>query len=136
MKQKISSFFSGRYGADALSRAMLTVYLVLTVLTIFTESTPLRSILNVAALTVCVLMFFRMFSRNTDKRSAENVKYLRFCGRIKQWFLLRHNKWKYRKTHVYRRCPHCGSNIRLPRRSGEHTCDCPKCGISFDVKIK
>ncbi len=136
MKQKISSFFRGRYGADALSHAMLAVYLILTVLTVFIENAPLRAILNIAALAVCVLMFFRMFSRNTAKRSSENMKYLRFCGHIKQWFLLRRNRFKYRKTHVYRRCPHCKSDIRLPRRSGEHICDCPKCGISFDVKIK
>ena len=136
MKQKIESFFRGRYGADALARGMLVAYLAISVLTVFIKNAPLCLLLNIIALCICALMFFRMLSKNTVKRSAENLKYLRFRGHLKQWFLLRRNKWKYRKTHVYRKCPHCDSNIRLPRRSGDHICDCPKCGKPFDVKIK
>ena len=136
MKQKLSAFFRGRYGADTLARGMLVAYLVLAILTIFVQNGIVRAILNVAALTVSLLMFFRMFSGNIAKRTEENQKYLRLRRRVKQWFLLRRNKWKYRKTHVYRRCPHCGIDVRLPRRSGTHICDCPKCGGAFDVKIK
>lgn len=136
MKQKLSAFFRGRYGADQLSHGMLVAYLVLAILTVFLSNGIIRAILNVAALTVSILMFYRMFSRNIAKRTAENQKYLRFLQSVKQWFLLHRNKWKYRKTHVYRKCPHCGIDIRLPRKSGEHICDCPKCGDAFDVKIK
>ena len=136
MKQKIAAFFKGRYGADAFSRALLAVYLVLAILSVFTENAPLRAILNILALSVSVFMFYRMFSARTEKREAENLTYLRLRRRAHQWLLLRRNKWKYRKTHVYRRCPQCESLIRLPKRSGEHICDCPKCGTAFDVKIK
>ena len=136
MKQKISAFFKGRYGADSLSRALLAVYLTLAILSIFVENAPLRAILNVLAIFVSVLMFYRMFSGRIEKREAENLTYLRLRRRAHQWFLLRRNQWKYRKTHVYRRCPQCESLIRLPKRSGEHICDCPKCGTAFGVKIK
>lgn len=136
MKQKISAFFAGRYGADALSHAMLAVYLALTVLAVFVENAPLRAALNALALAVSVFMLYRMLSRKTEKRTVENMKYLRLRRRIGQWFLLRRNKWKYRKTHVYRRCPHCGADIRLPREAGEHICDCPKCKKAFGVKIR
>ena len=136
MKQKIAAFFKGRYGADAFSRALLAVYLVLAILSVFTESAPLRAILNILALSVSVFMFYRMFSARTGKREAENLTYLRLRRRAGQWILLHRNRWKYRKTHVYRRCPRCESLIRLPKRSGEHICDCPKCGFSFEVSIK
>ena len=135
MKQKLASFLRGRYGADELSRCLLTVYLVIALLTVFIKSSPASLILNGISLAVCFFMFYRMFSRQTAKRAEENRKYLLGVRKTKQWFFLRRNKWKYRKTHVYRECPHCKANIRLPRVAGEHKCDCPKCGNSFDVRI-
>ena len=47
---------------------------------------------------------------------------------IKGFFVLRKNKFRDRKTHVYRKCPHCKAQIRLPKVKGEHKCACPKCG--------
>ena len=136
MKQKLASFLQGRYGADSLSRGLLVVYLALAVLTVFIKNDPIRMVLNGICLVVCFCMFYRMFSRKTDKRAEENRKYLLGVRKTKQWFLLRRNKWKYRKTHVYRRCPHCDVQIRLPRVTGDHKCDCPKCGECFSVNIK
>ena len=136
MKQKLSAFLRGRYGADALSRALLVVYIAIAVLTVFIKNDFVRITLNGFSLVICAFMFYRMFSRNTAKRTEENRKYLLGVRKTKQWFLLRRNKWKYRKTHVYRECPHCHAQIRLPRVSGAHTCDCPKCKEVFDVQIK
>ena len=122
----------GRYGPDQLNIALLITSIVIGLV---------GAIINISVLTIIgdVILFytlFRMFSKNIAKRTSENQKYLRFLQSVKQWFLLHRNKWKYRKTHVYRKCPHCGIDIRLPRKSGEHICDCPKCGDAFDVKIK
>ncbi len=39
------------------------------------------------------------------------------------------------KYHVYRICPECKANIRLPKEKGQHSVRCPKCGTLFDVKI-
>lgn len=136
MKQKIAAFMYGRYGVDELSRALLVVYLVLAVVMLFIPNVIARMIINVFSLALCIFMFYRMFSKNISRRTAENQKYLRARRKIKEWFLLRRNKWKYRKTHVYRKCPHCGVQIRLPRVKGEHRCACPKCGDSFGVNIK
>ena len=136
MKQKIAAFMYGRYGVDELSRALLVVYLVLAVVMLFIPNVIARMIINAFSLVLCIFMFYRMFSKNISRRTAENQKYLRARRKIKDWFLLRRNKWKYRKTHVYRKCPHCGVQIRLPRVKGEHRCACPKCGDSFGVNIK
>lgn len=135
MKQKLAAFFNGRYGSDALTKGMLVLYLILAVIMLFVGST-LRLILNVLSFALCFLMFYRMLSKNKLKREQENQTYLRIRRNIKKWFMLNQNKWKYRKTHVYKKCPHCKAQIRLPRVSGEHRCACPKCGDSFDVNIK
>ncbi|MBQ2989610.1 MAG: hypothetical protein IJD59_10955 [Clostridia bacterium] len=136
MKQKLAAFFSGRYGADELAKAMLILYIVISAVTVFVGNATLRIVLNVLSLTVCIFMFYRMFSKKIAKRAEENRKYLLLRRNTKQWFLLRRNKWTYRKTHVYRSCPHCGAQIRLPRVAGDHRCDCPKCQERFSVHIK
>ncbi|MBQ9748845.1 MAG: hypothetical protein IJV98_08675 [Clostridia bacterium] len=136
MKQKIAAWMQGRYGADALSRFMLVVYLILSATQLFPLHTVVRLILQILSATLCVLIFFRLLSRNIPKRTAENTSYLACRRRIKEGVLLRRNRWRYRKTHVYRKCPHCGVQIKLPRVSGEHRCACPKCGDSFAVSIR
>ena len=136
MKQKLAAFFHGRYGADSLSRGLLIAYLVIAVLTLFIRNDIVCIALNALSIGICIFMFYRMFSRKITKRAEENRKYLLMRRNAKQWFLLRRNKWKYRKTHVYRGCPHCHAQIRLPRVKGDHRCDCPKCGETFSVNIK
>jgi len=135
MKQKISFFFCGRYGADELAKGMLVLYVILAAITLFVGDTA-RLILNLISVLLCVLMFYRMLSKNVAKRTKENQAYLQMRKQFRQGFLLQQNKWKYRKTHVYQKCPHCKAQIRLPRISGEHRCACPKCGNSFEVSIK
>ena len=126
----------GRYGADELSKGILILYVALAVVMLFISNPIARLILNILSLSLFIMMFFRMFSRNVQKRRMENQKYLNIRKRIKTWFLLRRNRFKYRKTHVYRQCPYCKVQIRLPKVKGEHKCACPKCGESFDISIK
>ena len=129
-------FMYGRYGVDPLSRFILIVYLAIAVLMLFVKSTVLYFVLQGISLALCFCIFFRMFSRNIPVRSAENAKYLRIRKGIKEKIFLQRNKWKYRKTHVYRKCPHCGVQIKLRRIKGDHRCACPKCGEGFDVHVK
>ena len=136
----IARFFYGRYGNDTLGKVMFGVYLA-----IFVIYTVLRIVFNIAmptnviAMTVLTLsyfflstvlmiwIFFRMFSRNIGKRRRENEK---FCG----FFKLRRNKFRDRKTHVYRKCPGCKAILRLPKSKGKHTVVCPRCKKRFEVK--
>ena len=123
----------GRYGTDKLGTVMLVAYVVLifvhTVLSFFIDSVWFDLIIWLVSIALVVTIFYRMFSRNIAKRRRENEK---FCGFFKLW----RNKIRDRKTHVYRSCPHCGAQIRLPRVAGDHRCDCPKCKERFSVNIK
>lgn len=130
MKRRFMEFMSGRYGADQLSRFTLAVSLILLVLNIFTN---LR-IIYLAALIVLAWCYFRMFSRNITKRSAENQKYLNMVWKSK----VRFGKFKNRVVqskdyHIYK-CPSCGQKIRIPRGKGKICITCPKCRTEFEKK--
>ena len=121
----------GRYGADTLSRVMLWVYfgwiLCCTVISLFVDSVWFSLFYYVVASALVVWMFSRMFSRNIAARKRENDK---FCG----FFKLRKNKFRDRKTHVYRKCPSCKAVLRLPKAKGKHFVVCPRCKNRFEVK--
>ena len=125
-------FMSGRYGADALGNLLLWVYLILFLIGTLTQFWPVSLLASILA----VYMLFRMFSRNRMARIRENQAYLRLKNRFKGKFTLARDKWRDRKTHVYRTCPACKAVLRLPRREGEHGVRCPGCGNRFTVKGK
>ncbi len=136
MRQKIALWMRGRYGTDALSRGMLVCYLLINAVLLFVGNTVARILLQILATVLLVMIFFRMFSRNIPVRTAENNAYLKGRRRIRESILLQRNRWRYRRTHVYRKCPHCGVQIKLPRVEGNHQCACPRCGESFSVSVK
>lgn len=130
MKRRWMEFMSGRYGADQLSRFTLAVSLVLLVANIFTN---LR-IVYLAALVVLAWCYYRMFSRNIAKRSAENQKYLNAVWKLKVRFgKFRNRVVQSKDYHIYK-CPSCGQKIRIPRGKGKICITCPKCRTEFQKK--
>ena len=130
-KNKLYRFMYGRYGMDKLGNCMMIAYVVLllvyTVLTFFITQVWFDLIVWLVSIALFITVFYRMFSRNISKRRKENEK---FCG----FFKLRKNKFKDRKTHVYRKCPQCKAVLRLPRAKGKHTVVCPRCKNRFTVR--
>ncbi|MBR2346235.1 MAG: hypothetical protein IKA68_01375 [Clostridia bacterium] len=130
-KNKLYRFMYGRYGTDTLSTVLLYVYfafvLICTVVSIFVRSLWFSIFYYVVATALVVWMLSRMFSRNIAARKRENDK---FCG----FFKLRKNKFRDRKTHVYRKCPSCKAVLRLPKAKGKHFVVCPRCKNRFEVK--
>ena len=130
-KTKLQRFFYGRYGNDTLGRVLLWVYigllLLYTVLSLFDPSAFLYVIYLLLSTALVIYMFFRMLSRNIPARRRENEK---FCG----FFKLLRNRFRDRKTHVYRKCPKCHAVLRLPKSRGKHTVVCPRCKERFSVK--
>lgn len=133
-KNKISRFFYGRYGTDTLNKTLLWVYVAVvvihTVASFFLPdgvATVASIVYFVLASVLIVIIFARMFSRNIPKRRRENE---RFCG----FFRLRRNRFRDRKTHVYRQCPACRAVLRLPKAKGKHRVVCPRCQHRFEVR--
>ena len=128
---KLAGFFYGRYGSDTLNKVLTAIYLVwlivFSVVDIFVKSVIFSIIGWVVSLAFFFTVMFRMMSRNIMARRRENDK---FCG----FFKLRKNKFRDRKTHVYRKCKSCKSVLRLPKAKGKHFVVCPKCKSRFEVK--
>jgi hypothetical protein len=118
---------SGRNGVDEFTQFQSIVVLVLLVLGLFTR----WGIFSLLALALMVYLYFRVLSRNTAKRRAENQKYLnlRYDCTVK-W-----NRFKkrtgQRRNYRFYKCPMCRQKVRVPKGHGKIEITCPKCRENF-----
>lgn len=130
IKNGFRNFMAGRYGADQLNMAMLIVAILLSLVTAITG----LGILNLFGLALFVICILRMFSRNVEKRRAENQKFLNFKNNFGSNVRQFVNRAKNVKKFKYFKCPQCGARLRLPRKVGEVTVTCGKCRHQFRQK--
>ena len=130
-RERLIRFMAGRYGGDRLNNFLLAVIMIIIVINVFVRSI----IISIVYMLLWGWSIFRMMSRNIYKRQAENAKFLKLWNPVKGYFKLMKNKWRDRKTHVYKKCPKCKAVLRLPKQKGNHTVKCPKCGNRFDIVI-
>ena len=130
-RARMARFMYGRYGMDRLYHVLFLTAIALMIASFFIK----HWIVSALELIVLFYMMFRFFSRNIYKRQRENQAFCRFFERIGARFKLGKTKFRDRKTHVFRKCPRCRSQLRLPRSKGRHTVCCPRCQNRFDVKI-
>lgn len=140
IKQAARRFMAGRHGVDQLSMALLWTGLACYLLGLIIGSIQvpvlpvlgfLLSVLGFAAYVFCV---FRMFSRNNEKRSDENRRYV--AAAEKRRTLRRQAKVRFqnRKKYKYFKCPGCKAWLRVPRGTGVVTVTCSRCHNSFTQK--
>ncbi len=126
----LQKFMAGRRGADELSMALLILGVVLSLLSSVLHS----GLLYLLSLAVYIFALFRMFSRNIERRYAENAAFLKLwrgnSSSVRQFF----NRLKNMKKYKYFKCPECKSRLRLPRGVGEVTVTCGKCHHAFKEK--
>ena len=119
----------GRCGADHLNLALLVGYFILSFLARLLRS----SVLDLLALAALVWGVYRTFSRQLERRRAENYKFLALIRPLIQ----KYNVSKQRrndKEHCYFKCPSCGQHLRVPRGKGKISITCRSCGVSFEEK--
>lgn len=134
MKEKFIRFMQGRYGVDQFSKFTMGVALVCIILAMFTRRSYLGSLLDMVGLFAIVYTYFRIFSRNIQKRYGENQKYLSMTSKLRNRFQKEKNMMEQRKTHHIYTCPGCGQKIRIPKGKGKIEIKCPKCGTKFVKK--
>lgn len=120
----------GRYGVDQLNFFLLILGIIILVLTTMFQWPYVYWV----SIFLIVLCYFRMFSRNTYKRSGENTKYLKLIYPMKMRISSIKKRTKDRKTHKYFKCPNCKQELRVPKGKGNITITCPKCQTKFDRK--
>lgn len=131
-KNRVTAFMYGRYGIDQLYYALMVAYLILLAVGLFYRSIAVSALMWA----VLILSVFRVFSRNTYRRSRENAKFMVIWNRVRGAFSLMIRRVREIRTRRYRKCPHCRSMLRLPRRTGKHTVECPRCHRDFEVRIR
>ena len=129
-KEKLIRFMYKRNGVDKFASVLLWAGIILSLVNMFVHSIIL-TILNYAVLIYCI---FRIFSNNLWKRRTENEKFMKLWNKISGFFKLQKNKFRDRKTHIYRQCPACHANLRLPKAKGKHIVKCPRCSMRFETK--
>lgn len=127
LKEKVQQFMYGRYGADGLGKFLLVTAIVFMFLSILS---PL-SFLYPVSLILLVWCYFRMFSKNIQKRYQENCVYYKYVNKVKDFFKREKSYMKQRKTHHIYRCPNCKQKIRIPKGKGKVAIRCSRCGNEF-----
>lgn len=133
MKQKFARFMYGRYGMDELSKFLTYIGLILLVLSVFLGQT-VRTVALVIAILIIGATYYRTFSKNYERRRAENAKYLKWKSPILERLRLRRDMWKQRKEFKFFKCPSCKAILRVPKGKGKVRVVCKKCGTAFEKK--
>lgn len=122
---KLYQFMLGRYGIDEFYYFFLYLYILLVCSSIFLRVPYLFWL----ELILFVVMFYRVFSKNINRRKKENQFYLKIrTGLFKPFSNMKRN-WKDRKEFIYKKCHQCKTTLRLPlpsERGIKHVA-CPKC---------
>lgn len=148
-KEKLYSFFYGRYGVDQLYYFLLGSALVVVIADFITQwlmpEGIAKIILGLSASTVMLVLFvwmvFRLMSRNRYKRRLENEKFLKLVGFLRRLVTLNTSSGSKSGNaddgfYIFRDCTKCRATLRLPRKTGRNKVKCPRCSHKFYVKAK
>lgn len=127
LRERFQRFMYGRYGMDGLGQFVMWAAMICIILSWFFKG----PVLNAIALLLLFWGYFRMFSRNTQKRYQENCTYYRYVEAVKNFFRRQKSYFKQSKTHHIYKCPQCGQKIRIPRGKGKVAIRCQRCGTEF-----
>ena len=124
----LSRFMYGRNGADQLGLTTIWAALLLDVVNIFIKQQTVHMVISFLSTVLLVIAVYRVFSRNLQKRRAENARFLE-----KVWWPMKRRaagskQQRMDKAHKYFTCHNCKTVCRVPRGKGKIVITCPKCG--------
>ena len=128
-KRWLLKTFTGVYGIDNLYFVLFGVSVFLIVLNMIFNHWAIV----IAEFAVIAYMLFRAFSHNIVARRRENEAVFGFFRKVKGFVKLQQNRFRDRKTHIFRKCPQCKAVLRLPKAKGKKIAVCPRCGKHFKV---
>ncbi len=126
MREKFRQFMIGRYGTDELSRFTMGCALVSVLIYMFLRLTGFYYF----GILMLFYSYYRIFSRNHNKRYQENLKYQELRDRIGE-FLPGRTRQHRDRTHRIYSCPSCKQKVRVPRGKGKISITCPRCRREF-----
>ncbi len=124
MKNRIAQWMNGRYGADQYGQFLSICAVIAVLINLFTKS---RGVMPILGMALAGYSLYRTLSKDIDRRSRENAKFLRTTSAIRNFF----KKWKRRifgeKGYRYFACEQCGKELRVPKNKGKIVVRCPHC---------
>ncbi len=130
MKEKLYRFMRSRYGNDQLSSLLTWSGLIFMLLDCFLKI----GIFYFIGIVLFVYGYIRIFSKQYDKRAAQNRWYLEHTAGIRNVFKRRKKQKEAGKDYKVFVCNKCQQMIRVPRGKGKIEIRCPKCGNKFIKK--
>ncbi|MDD3220861.1 MAG: hypothetical protein EOM34_12080 [Clostridia bacterium] len=127
MREKLQRFMAGRYGNDKMNQVLSIGALILILIGAFFRVEPCYWL----GLLLIIYLYFRMLSRNIQKRYAENQVFLRYYNQVTGWFSGKKNSVEQNKGYHIYKCPECKQKVRIPKGKGKISIHCPKCGNDF-----
>lgn len=136
LQNKFAKFMYGRNGLDLFNKCVMVCYLLSTFGVIFAPNLEVAYIMLGLCALLAILFVYRALSKDLTQRRAENAVCLKLQYAMRKETRLLKNRWKDRKTHVYKKCPNCKAVLRSKRIKGTHTCKCPHCNTEVKVKVR
>lgn len=130
MKDKIYRFMRSRYGNDQLSSFLTWTGILFMLIDCFAK-TGVFYFIGILAFTYG---YIRVFSRQYEKRAAQNRWFLEHTAGIRNFFRRIKKSREAGKDFRIFTCPRCAQMIRIPRGKGKIEIRCPKCGNTFIKK--
>lgn len=126
LRNSLYKFMYGRNGYDQLSQFLIMIAIIVMLPCMFIRSIY-RNIFLFLFWVITIYAYFRIFSKNINKRQNENQKFISKINYLK-------TKKSQRKTYRFYTCPKCKTHLRVPKGVGKITITCKKCGYEFDKK--
>ena len=125
---------SSSQDSQTVQEDRLNQFLMICAMVFLVLSMIFRGFFYLGAVALMVYAYFRMFSRNVNKRSLENQKYLKQEMKVRGFFgKMKRDMAQRKEYHIYK-CPGCGQKLRVPRGKGRIAISCRKCGNEFIKK--
>ena len=120
---KLYNFMKDRYGIDELYKFLFLTYIILILVNLFLKI----DFLTIIELLLVIVIFYRVLSKNKERRRVENNRYLKVRNSVKDIFQNIKKKWTGDK--IYKKCPKCKKvlKISLPSKRGIKHVTCPNC---------
>lgn len=126
-RDSMNRFFHKRYGMDRLNWFLMILFWIFWLLFLVTE----LFWIDTAALVFGALAVFRMFSRNFEKRRAENRKFMEITASFWSWLSNLRDPSARSSSYKIFICPSCQQKLRVPKGKGRIRITCPRCRGGF-----
>jgi len=105
MRERLARFMQGRYGIDQFTNFLVFSALIMVVIEMFIKIPFVHLLLNILSVAAIMYAYFRILSRNHNKRYAENERYMRYHNGVKFFIARQISHMQQRKTHHIYKCP-------------------------------